>query len=441
MKVKTLKRLTALLIAVVMLSTCAFAAGLSNATYNKEDNTINFTYEPGNAEKVTYLAYAATDADGDGTLEKTDVIVAIDQIDNVPAEVADQNVSVKIDTAKLANVDTDNDGTAETPIAGFVLMSGDDVSASAASVDVKIPTDTFTVTFDVEGNTELVAAQNIKKGQTATEPTAPEAAEGKKFDGWYTDNTYAEDKKFVFTTEINANITLYGRFVDDTATPPAKTYTVTYELYSGVAGGEYAVTFDENSTINTFFAGITQPTIADLVEYKCTFAGWYTDAAFANAVDVNSTEKMTTLLASSEATGIMLYAKFTADIMVGDINLDGAVDANDGAYLATYAALPSMPMFNTQRAEIAANALAAHNFTIMARESYELADGSGKMLIIGDVDLSEAVDTNDGAYLATYAALPSMPMFNTQRAEIAANALAAHNFTIRAREIVKIIKK
>lgn len=74
---KFIKRVAAVVLGVAVLSTCAFATTLSGAGY--EDATLSFSYAS-DADKVSYIAYAATEAEEGGfTLGN---IVAIGQIDD-----------------------------------------------------------------------------------------------------------------------------------------------------------------------------------------------------------------------------------------------------------------------------------------------------------------------------------------------------------------------
>ena len=68
----------------------------------------------------------------------------------------------------------------------------------------------YTVTFDANGHGTAPGAQTILSGTKATEPTAPTAT-GYTFGGWYKEAGCTN--AFDFNTAINANITLYAKWI------------------------------------------------------------------------------------------------------------------------------------------------------------------------------------------------------------------------------------
>ena len=73
------------------------------------------------------------------------------------------------------------------------------------------PTETVTLTFNANGHGTAPAAQTVTKGETATEPTAPEA-EGYTFGGWY--NEAGCTTEFSFSTALNADKTVYAKWTE-----------------------------------------------------------------------------------------------------------------------------------------------------------------------------------------------------------------------------------
>ena len=113
---KFIKRVAAVVLGVAVLSTCAFASTLTNAGY--EEATLGFSYAS-TADKVSYIAYAATEADGGGyTLGN---IVAIGQADD---NTTGGNVSVGISAALLGDA------------THIVIKSGDSAGATVAQTEV-----------------------------------------------------------------------------------------------------------------------------------------------------------------------------------------------------------------------------------------------------------------------------------------------------------------
>ena len=132
---KFIKRAAAVILGVCVLSTCAFAANdVTNAGYTEESTTLSFTYGS-SADKVSYIAYAATqDAEGATTVgdQKYTLgdIVAVNQIDD---NAGSDTVSVAIDAAKIGGA------------THIVIMSGDsagDFGSSAVQV-AAIPIEDF----------------------------------------------------------------------------------------------------------------------------------------------------------------------------------------------------------------------------------------------------------------------------------------------------------
>ena len=72
----------------------------------------------------------------------------------------------------------------------------------------------YTVTFDANGQGTAPAAQKVDYGSKATEPTAPTASIAYNFGGWYTDKACTQ--RFSFNTPITSNITLYAKWVEKT---------------------------------------------------------------------------------------------------------------------------------------------------------------------------------------------------------------------------------
>ena len=129
---KLFKRIVAAAASAVMLGSCAFATTLSNVGYVDgagNVGTLSFTYNNGDADKVTYVAYAATKAaagtdanavEVNGTKYVLGEMVAINQFDNLAAATADTAETVPVDSTKLANADA------------IVLKSGDSKGSPVA---------------------------------------------------------------------------------------------------------------------------------------------------------------------------------------------------------------------------------------------------------------------------------------------------------------------
>ena len=103
-----------------------------------------------------------------------------------------------------------------------------------------IETEQVTVTFDSLGGSS-VASITVNKGDKITQPANPNK-DNFTFKGWYTTSTCEDGSEFSFSTEINSNITLYAKWVENSVenevvsleivTPPNKTTYIEGETFN-----------------------------------------------------------------------------------------------------------------------------------------------------------------------------------------------------------------
>ena len=111
---------------------------------------------------------------------------------------------------------------------------------------------TFAVTFDTKGGS-IVPVENVLNGQKATKPADP-TREGYTFDGWYTEEAYAN--LYDFATSVKNALTLYAKWT-------INQYTITFKPENG----------DEDTTITQDYGtAVTAPANPTRTGY--TFAGW-----------------------------------------------------------------------------------------------------------------------------------------------------------------------
>lgn len=187
-----------------------------------------------------------------------------------------------------------------TPLSGYVVIEIKSSSSGkyAALDDIAItygsstpPATTYTVTFDAnEHGTAPAALTGIASGSTITAPTAP-TADGYIFGGWYKEAACTTPWNFA-TDKVTKDTTLYAKW---TATPPAATYTVTFDANGHGSAPDPLTGIASGNTITT----PTAPTATD----GYTFDGWYKEAACTTPWDF-ATDKVTD--------NITLYAKWTA---------------------------------------------------------------------------------------------------------------------------------
>lgn len=85
----------------------------------------------------------------------------------------------------------------------------------------------FTVTFDTDGGS-AVSAQKVKYNGTANEPEDP-TKDGYIFKDWYTEKEYTN--KFVFSTPITGDITLYAKWEAKPVVPVVKALNISERYY------------------------------------------------------------------------------------------------------------------------------------------------------------------------------------------------------------------
>ena len=226
---KLFKRIVAAAASAVMLGSCAFATTLSNVGYVDgagNVGTLSFTYNNGDADKVTYVAYAATRlADGDttsvvgytdanGTKYVLGEMVAINQFDNLAAATADKAETVPVDSTKLANADA------------IVLKSGDSKGSPVAIQAVALqaaPATERTITFANVQEGYATPTLKVADGSLVTDMLAkiadPTKAKGTgdkldwAFVGWYTDEALTTKLDKSAEAKITADMTLYAKYV------------------------------------------------------------------------------------------------------------------------------------------------------------------------------------------------------------------------------------
>ncbi len=176
--------------------------------------------------------------------------------------------------------------TLYTPRATFNMPAND---VTIRAVYQEAPT-TYTVSFDMNGHGDQVAAQPVNEGAQATKPADPTAT-GYMFGGWYKDSAFTTAWSFD-TDAVTEDTTLYALWVENIA-PPAITYTVSFNM-NGHGNQVSAQTVKEGEKA-------TKP--ADPTASGWTFNGWYADATFSAEFDFNT----------AIAADTMVYAKWTAN--------------------------------------------------------------------------------------------------------------------------------
>jgi uncharacterized repeat protein (TIGR02543 family) len=138
---------------------------------------------------------------------------------------------------------------------------------------ITLPKAVYTATFVYKSAAPIAApsAQNVNFGGKVTNPNV--SATGWTFDGWYT-NDSCTGPKYNFNTLVTGNVTLYGRWTQDT-------YSVTFSYKNNF----YPSSVSNPSTLTQ--SGLhsgdkaTDPGISEPSGW--TFDGWYTNAGCTGA--------------------------------------------------------------------------------------------------------------------------------------------------------------
>ena len=155
--------------------------------------------------------------------------------------------------------------------------------------DVPVVTE-YTVTFNSNGGSD-VASMTVQQGGTATKPTNP-TKDGYEFVDWFTDE--ACTKSYDFSTEVNANLTLYAKWNKVEAT----TYNVTFNTNGGSTITNVSV--EEGNKVS-------KPT--DPTKEGYVFSGWFTNEDLTAAYDFDGVVNA----------NLTLYAKWTLEEVVNEV--------------------------------------------------------------------------------------------------------------------------
>jgi len=166
----------------------------------------------------------------------------------------------------------------------------------------------YTVTFDVDGGSNVVALE-VEYNTAATAPTAPTKA-GFTFEGWYTEEALTTE--FDFTTVITADITLYAKWA-------LEVYTVSFDENGGVAIANQNITRNEVAT---------EPT-DDPTKTGYDFAGWFSDDALTTAFDFTTAITADTTIYAKWEMDLVNFRNVEFDLNGGDWSITNIKAAGD----------------------------------------------------------------------------------------------------------------
>ena len=155
-------------------------------------------------------------------------------VKHLQQNIADNNYTLKESETKTGIVGQPTDASAKSydgfTAQGFTQVT---VAASGTEVEIKYNRNTYTVTFNTNGGSD-VSSQPLRYGATATKPADPTktATTTTKytFDGWYSDSSLKTP--FSFDTAITGDITLYAKWTATAVTPQKTAGSISYTTTS-----------------------------------------------------------------------------------------------------------------------------------------------------------------------------------------------------------------
>ncbi len=225
----------------------------------------------------------------------------------------------------------------------------------------------YTVSFDMNGGTGTIPMQLVPNGSTATAPAEPTRT-GHKFNGWYSDSSFAEGSKWTFATStVTAATTLYAKW-------EASTYEVTLNTNGGTINSG-------NVTGYTYGQGATLPTAKDMTYTGHDFGGWYDNQEL--------TGNPVTEISTTDTGNKTYYAKWEASTYKVALNTNGGTINSGNVTEYTYGVGATLPTAENMT-------YTGHRF----RGWYDNAELTGEA-----VTAISAADTGDKTYYAKWTKL------------------------------------
>ena len=159
---------------------------------------------------------------------------------------------------------------------------------------------TYTVTFETNGGS-AVTSQTVNYNSTATTPTAP-TRNGYTFGGWYTDENCTA--AYIFSTSVTADIILYAKWTEETASDTVYTDFATLKNAIGAVAAGSSGTFYVSGDIKSTSTTITvKGDITVVAQKTCTI----TRLSTATGIALFTVENGATLkLGGSESASLTL---------------------------------------------------------------------------------------------------------------------------------------
>jgi uncharacterized repeat protein (TIGR02543 family) len=218
-------------------------------------------------------------------------------------------------------IDTTVTATANV-YAGFTLnedmstMSGDIKPDGSLVLKLYYDRDTFEVSFESNGGSDVDAITGVRYEATIAAPTAPTKT-GYTFAAWFKDEALSSEWAFE-TDRITSETILYAQWT-------ANEYMVTFDAQGGTP---------EPAVRQVTYDG-TYGELPEVAKTGYTFQGWFTEAAGGNKIEAATKVKITE--------GITLYAQWTANSYEVSFDAQGGTPSPDSisvTYDEEYGTLP-----------------------------------------------------------------------------------------------------
>ena len=140
-----------------------------------------------------------------------------------------------------------------------------DATNGTMTLYAKWTVNSYTVTFNANGQGTAPASQTVDYGNKVTEPTAPEV-KGYTFGGWYADSECTKVWDFA-TSTVTDNVTLYAKWT-------INNYNVTFVDSDGTTVLKAAKSYSYGTKASSVELPADDPVKAKDAQYTYTFAGW-----------------------------------------------------------------------------------------------------------------------------------------------------------------------